>query len=75
MTPEEVGAPSSKIVLTARSGRSALAYRFHKLGYEFSRNDVDVLYQQFLEVADKKKEVEDADRDTLAKNHVPAETH
>ena len=41
--PEEVGADSSKIVLTARSGRSALAHRFQKLGYNFNRNDIDVL--------------------------------
>ncbi|MES1215298.1 MAG: 2-isopropylmalate synthase [Bacteroidota bacterium] len=67
MTPEEVGAGGSKIVLTARSGRSALAHRFQKLGYEFNRNDIDVLYQQFLKVADKKKEVMDADLHELAK--------
>jgi len=72
MTPEEVGADSSKIILTARSGRSALAHRFLKLGHEFTRNDIDVLYQQFLLVADKKKEVEDADLDTLAKKHIVA---
>jgi 2-isopropylmalate synthase len=69
MTPEEVGAESSKIVLTARSGRSALAHRFLKLGHEFTRNDIDVLYQQFLEVADRKKEVEDADLNEMAQNH------
>ncbi len=61
INPEEVGADSSKIVLTARSGRSALAYRFRKLGYEFSRNEVDVLYSDFLRVADLKKEVYDDD--------------
>jgi 2-isopropylmalate synthase len=75
MTPEEVGAPSSKIVLTARSGRSALAFRFQKLGYEFNRDDVDTLYQKFVEVADSKKEVEDDDLHSLAKAHVPATTH
>ncbi|HTJ13593.1 MAG TPA: 2-isopropylmalate synthase [Dinghuibacter sp.] len=64
--PEEVGAAGSKIVLTARSGRSALAHRFHKLGYGFNRNDVDVLYERFLIVADSKKEVEDADLKALA---------
>ncbi|MEQ1677324.1 MAG: 2-isopropylmalate synthase [Chitinophagaceae bacterium] len=66
ITPEEVGAESSKIVLTARSGRSALAYRFQKLGFQFDRNDVDVLYAEFVKVADSKKEVEDADLSTLA---------
>lgn len=66
ITPEEVGAESSKIVLTARSGRSALAYRFQKLGFQFDRNDVDVLYAEFVKVADSKKEVEDGDLASLA---------
>src|SRR5690606_17198550 len=48
ISPDEVGADTSRIVLTARSGRSALAYRFKNLGYNFDRNQVDELYQQFL---------------------------
>ena len=71
MTPEEVGAGGSRIVLTARSGRSALAHRFQKLGFEFNRNDIDVLYQLFLKVADKKKEVMDADLQLLVKSYQP----
>jgi len=71
ITPEEVGAGGSKIVLTARSGRSALAHRFRILGYEFDRDAVDVLYQQFLQVADSKKEVEDSDLHKLAEQYVP----
>ena len=67
ITPEEVGAEGSKIILTARSGRSALAYRFQKLGYDFNRDDVDALYQQFLKVADSKKEVGNEDLDLMAK--------
>lgn len=66
ISPEEVGADSSKIVLTARSGRSALAYRFQKLGFQFDRNDVDVLYKEFVKVADSKKEVEDTDLAAMA---------
>ena len=69
INPLEVGADDSKIVLTARSGRSALAHRFKKLGHEFDRNDVDVLYDWFLQVADSKKEVEDADLTSLAKKY------
>jgi 2-isopropylmalate synthase len=69
INPEEVGADSSKIVLTARSGRSALAYRLQKLGFQFDRNDVDVLYNEFLKIADSKKEVEDADLQIMGKNH------
>jgi len=70
INPEEVGADGSKIVLTARSGRSALAHRFHKLGYEYSRNDIDELYQRFLQVADTKKEIGDEDLHQLAKAYV-----
>ena len=66
IAPEEVGAEGSKIVLTARSGRSALAYRFQKLGYQYSRNDIDVLYERFLKLADVKKEVEDKDLHALS---------
>jgi len=69
IAPEEVGADSSKIVLTARSGRSALAFRFQKLGFQFDRNDVDILYNEFLRVADSKKEVEDADLSAMAKQY------
>jgi len=68
INPAEVGAEDSKIVLTARSGRSALAHRFQKLGHQFTRNDIDVLYPSFLEVADKKKEVKEEDLIELA-NH------
>jgi len=59
IAPEEVGADTSKIVLTARSGRSALAYRFKKLGFDYNRNEVDSLYEAFLKVADELKEVND----------------
>ena len=66
INPAEVGAEDSKIVLTARSGRSALAHRLHKLGHQFTRNEVDALYPIFLEIADKKKEVMEADLQEMA---------
>ena len=69
INPEQVGADSSKIVLTARSGRSALAHRFQKLGYQFDRNDIDILYNEFVKVADSKKEVGNEDLDALAKQY------
>lgn len=69
IAPEEVGAEGSKIVLTARSGRSALAYRFQKLDFQFDRNDIDILYEYFLKLADSKKEVEDSDLNLLAFEH------
>ena len=67
--PEEVGADTSKIVLTARSGRSALAYRFRNLGFEFTRNDIDSLYDRFLALADDRKEVQDEDLRRMALEH------
>src|SRR5215216_4304025 len=73
INPEQVGADGSKIVLTARSGRSALAHRFQKLGYHYTRNDIDVLYCQFLEVADRKKEIKEEDLLQLAQQYQPAE--
>ena len=67
--PEEVGAEESKIVLTARSGRSALAFRFKNLGYDFTRNDIDVLYQEFLKLADIHKEIKEENLVQLAKQY------
>ena len=75
INPEAVGAEGSKIVLTARSGRSALAYRFQKLGYQFDRNDIDILYPSFLQVADTKKEVMEEDLQALALAHAAVLVH
>lgn len=61
MDPLEVGVDQSKIVLTARSGRAALAYRAKNIGYNLSKDGLDMVYQQFLKVADRKKEVENED--------------
>jgi 2-isopropylmalate synthase len=69
INPGDVGADGSKIVLTARSGRSALAHRFQKLGYQYNRNDIDILYAEFVKVADRKKEVEDNDLSQMAKQY------
>ncbi|MEP6467675.1 MAG: 2-isopropylmalate synthase [Parafilimonas sp.] len=66
--PEDVGADGSKIVLTARSGRSALAHRFQKIGYVFNRNDVDILYAEFVKLADRKKEINDEDLHSIAQS-------
>ncbi len=59
--PEEVGVDQSKIILTARSGRSAIAYRAKNIGYNLTKEELDVVYHIFLEVADRKKEVHDND--------------
>ncbi|MEC8724389.1 MAG: 2-isopropylmalate synthase, partial [Bacteroidota bacterium] len=59
--PKEVGVTESAIVLTARSGRAALAYKAKKVGYELTKLQLDVVYSDFLKFADVKKEVNDSD--------------
>ena len=61
MDPLEVGVNESSIVLTARSGRAALAYRAKKVGYELTKVQLDIVYIEFLKFADIKKEVIDED--------------
>ena len=61
MNPEDVGVTESSIVLTARSGRAALAYRAKKIGFELTKIELDNVYPVFLKFADKKKEVDDLD--------------
>ncbi|WP_312556052.1 2-isopropylmalate synthase [Empedobacter brevis] len=61
INPADVGVNESSIILTARSGRSALAYRLKDIGFDTSKNELDILYEQFLEIADSKKEVERED--------------
>jgi 2-isopropylmalate synthase len=72
INPDDVGADGSKIVLTARSGRSALAFRLQKIGYSFNRNDIDTLYERFVQVADTKKEVVESDLHQIAKAYSAA---
>ena len=57
INPADVGVNESSIILTARSGRSALAYRLKDIGFDTSKNELDILYEQFLAIADAKKEV------------------
>jgi len=67
MDPEDVGVTESAIVLTARSGRAALAYRAKKIGYDLTKIQLDVAYTAFLSVADKQKEVRDEDIHNIMK--------
>ncbi len=59
--PHDVGVNESSIVLTARSGRAALAYRAKNIGFDLSKIQLDKVYGQFLKYADKNKEVKDSD--------------
>lgn len=59
--PKDVGVTESAIVLTARSGRAALAYRAKRIGYELTKLQLDEIYANFLTFADRKKEIDDSD--------------
>ena len=61
MDPHDVGVTESAIVLTARSGRAALAYRAKNVGIELDKLQLDKVYHQFLKFADLQKEISDDD--------------
>ena len=61
MNPHDVGVTESAIVLTARSGRAALAYRAKKVGFELDKLQLDKVYQSFLKIADLQKQINDDD--------------
>jgi 2-isopropylmalate synthase len=65
MNPEDVGIPSNSIILTARSGRHALRHRLERLGYQSEKLNLDEVYTNFLEMADRIKEVNDHDLQML----------
>ena len=65
--PNDVGVNESSIVLTARSGRAALAYRAKNIGFELTKIQLDKVYDQFLKFADKNKEVTDSDLPNIIK--------
>ena len=68
--PAEVGADGSSIVLTARSGHAALKYRLGLIGVTLNKEDLDKVYDDFLEVADQTGLVEDADLKELVADYV-----
>lgn len=61
MSPETVGVPRSLIVLGKHSGRHALEARYRELGYTLKRDELERAYAAFLQIADRKKRVEDQD--------------
>jgi 2-isopropylmalate synthase len=78
MDPKDVGVEASLIVLTARSGRAALAYRAKQIGFEVTKKELDILYKTFLTLADIMKEVgEDALYQLCVTNlaRVPSSSH
>ncbi|MDE6290494.1 MAG: 2-isopropylmalate synthase, partial [Muribaculaceae bacterium] len=67
--PKDVGIDENTIVLTARSGRAALKHRLESLGVSMAQEELDKCYENFLKLADKKREVTDEDVLMLAGKH------
>ena len=65
--PNDVGVNESSIVLTARSGRAAIAYKSKKIGFDLSKIELDKVYEFFLKFADLNKDVKDTDLPTIIK--------
>jgi len=80
MDPKDVGIDENSIVLTARSGRAALRHRLSVLGVDMEQDKLDKVYEAFLKLADKKKEINDDDilmlagADNAADRHVQLES-
>lgn len=70
MDPSDIGITESKIILSPRSGRRALRHRLGELGYELTDEQLDQTYERFLRLADKKKEVHDADLEAIVKDEI-----
>ena len=68
MTPESVGIAKTKLNLTSRSGRHVIKHRMESLGYQESDYNIEQLYADFLELADKKGQVFDDDLEALLFN-------
>jgi 2-isopropylmalate synthase len=71
INPNDVGVPSSSIVLTARSGRHALKHRLEIIGYVFNKEELDDMYKRFIALADVKKLVTDDDLQVLVTEAYP----
>jgi len=71
LDPEDVGIPQSSIILTARSGKAALKYHLDRLGYDLDEKRVEEVYEEFLKMADAKKDVTDEDLIVLVEGSLP----
>ena len=69
MTPASVGFTGQNIVLGKHSGRRALEHRLTELGHKLSREELDIVYNRFTELADRKKSIYDQDIIGLLQAH------
>src|SRR5690606_34010841 len=72
MTPESVGVPVNQLVIGKHSGRRALSKKLNSLGYTLTPNEINAIYLQFTNLADRKKQIHDDDLRSLVKNRAVA---
>ena len=70
LNPYSVGAPSNRIVLGKHSGRKALAHRLRELGLNFDASELEIAYNRFTDLADRRKSIFDQDLLALVPEHV-----
>ncbi|MBI2914816.1 MAG: 2-isopropylmalate synthase [Firmicutes bacterium] len=70
MTPQSIGLSSSRLVLGKHSGRHAFRERLSELGYKLPNEEADKIFERFIELADKKKEVSDRDIQALVEEEI-----
>jgi 2-isopropylmalate synthase len=73
--PASVGVDESSIVLTARSGRAALKHHLDRIGYRYTNGNLDQIYERFLVMADKAKQITDSDLLLLVGKNQPNDKH
>ncbi len=70
MHPETVGVNRSRLVLGKHSGRHALKVHLEEMGYDLSQEEIDLAFERYKELADKKKVITDADLEALVEDQV-----
>jgi 2-isopropylmalate synthase len=73
MRPEDVGIPRTELVLGKHSGRHALKQKIQDLGYHLTDQQLNKVFEDFKKLADKKKDIYDADIEALAENQLQVE--
>lgn len=73
MTPQSIGIPSNNMVFGKHSGRHAIENRLKELGHNLSQEEMNVFFDSFKELADKKKKINDADLEALIGHKVKAQ--
>ncbi len=71
MDPRSVGVPASRLVLGKHSGRHALSDRCEHLGFALTPDELDAVYQIFVDFADRKKGVLDEEISDLVQGAIP----